>query len=379
VTVPFGLLFSLLSMDGKMAVLWLGSSNVSLFKIEICGEECSLATFFKFQFLVTNIPTNFINVKSTRRKFRTCNPPRVPSGTGCMHGGTDVCAGCTDSYVHVKTQFGTTRRITPTHNSLPMDSTFGTVIEETVVSMDVSQHDIVKFAKNYVHRYRPNTTSHTSADDSVDFDLSGVSIIATEGTQKDEEILKLGDEILSLKQQQEGMAAEISFLQDQKVQLSMEVEQLKGKVEQLVMEESVITVEKDFLVKELSKAQAINSHQEHEIVVKKRRIGELISKLTKFNNGVWFRRDAAGDAVGYGSVLNGEDVFLVKGSQMEWDETFHLPLFGREENSITNFVMLQKTDAGEGRTLVNAVGCQVIPDTLLEFRLNNREVAHFGF
>ena len=296
-----------------------------------------------------------------------------------MHGGTDVCAGCTDSYVHVKTQFGTTRGITPTHNSLPMDSTFGTVIEETVVSMDVSQRDIVKFAKNYVHRYRPNTTSHTSADDSVDFDLSGVSIIATEGTQKDEEILKLGDEILSLKQQQEGMAAEISFLQDQKVQLSMEVEQLKGKVEELVMEESVITVEKDFLVKELSKAQAINSHQEHEIVLKKRRIGELISKLTKFNNGVWFRRDAAGDAVGYGSVLNGEDVFWVKGSQMEWDETFHPPLFGREENSITNFVMLQKTDAGEGRTLVNAVGCQVIPDTLLEFRLNNREVAHFGF
>ena len=78
-------------------------------------------------------------------------------------------------------------------------------------------------------------------------------------------------------------------------------------------------------------------------------------------------------------MLNGKDVFWVKGSQMEWDETFHLPLFGREENSITNFVMLQKTDAGEGRTLVNAVGCQVIPDTLLEFRLNNREVAHFGF
>ena len=155
-----------------------------------------------------------------------------------------------------------------------MDSTFGTVIEETVVSMDVSQRDIVKFAKNYVHRYRPNTTSHTSADDSVDFDLSGVSIIATEGTQKNKEILKLGDEILSLKQQPEGMAAEISFLHDQKAQLSMEVEELKGKVEELVMEQSVITVEKDFLVKELSKAQAINSHQEHEIVLKKE---ELVS------------------------------------------------------------------------------------------------------
>ena len=47
----------------------------------------------------------------------------------------------------------------------------------------------------------------------------------------------------------------------------MEVEQLKGKVEELVMEVSVIMVEKDFLVKELSKAQAKNSHQEHEIFV----------------------------------------------------------------------------------------------------------------
>ena len=50
-----------------MGFLWLGSSKVSLFEIEICGEECSLATFFKFQFLVTNIPTNFINVKSTNQ------------------------------------------------------------------------------------------------------------------------------------------------------------------------------------------------------------------------------------------------------------------------------------------------------------------------
>ena len=173
--------------------------------------------------------------------------------------------------------FGT---VIPLVNTLPMDSTFGTVIEETVISMDVSQRDIVKFAKNYVHR--PNATSPTSVDDSVAFDLSGVSVITTEATQKDEEILKLRHEILSLKQQQEWMAVEISSLQDQKVQLGMEVEQLKGKVEELVMEESLVILEKDFLVKELSKAQAINSHQEHEILFKKRRIGELMNKLTKF-------------------------------------------------------------------------------------------------
>ena len=50
-------------------------------------------------------------------------------------------------------------------------------------------------------------------------------------------------------------------------------------------------------------------------------------------------------------MLNGEEVFWVKGSQMEWDELFHRPLFGHEEIDSTNFVMLQKVPAGEGRVV----------------------------
>ena len=245
---------------------------------------------------------------------------------------------------------------------LVMDSTFGTVIEETVFPMDIGP--------------LPSNAVASTIGDSVDFDLSGISVISS---AKDEEIQKLREEIARLKEEQEGMAIEVASLKDNKSELELEVHQLKGKVEEMFMEESVAMVEKEFLGKELMKAQSLNSHQEHKILLQKNRIGDLMRQLHKFRNGVWYRRNAAGDAVGYGSVLNGEDVFWVKGSQMEWDEDFHRPLFGLEESTNTNFVMLQRTEAGEGRVLVNAVGCYVIPDTLLEFRLNNREVAHFGF
>ena len=68
-----------------------------------------------------------------------------------------------------------------------MESTFGTVIEETAISMDISQHDIVQFTNNYVHR--PNATLPTTGlaytvDDPVDFDLSGVPEVSTEAAQK---------------------------------------------------------------------------------------------------------------------------------------------------------------------------------------------------
>ena len=106
-------------------------------------------------------------------------------------------------------------------------------------------------------------------------------------------------------------------MKDKKAELAIELEQLKGKVEELFMEESVTMVEEKFLGKELLKAQSMNSHQEHQILLHKNRIGDLMRQLNKFKNGVWYRSNAAGDAVGYRSVLNGEEVFWVKGSEME--------------------------------------------------------------
>ena len=52
---------------------------------------------------------------------------------------------------------------------------------------------------------------------------------------------------------------------------------------------------------------------------------------------------------------------------MEWDEMFHQPLFGQDD--VTNLVLLQKVEAGEGHVLVNAVGCHIVPENMLEFRL----------
>ena len=83
-----------------------------------------------------------------------------------------------------------------------MDSTSGTVIEETVFTMDISQRDILKFTRNYVHGLNgplPSNAVASTIDDSVDFHLSGVSVIST---AKDEEILKLPEEIACLKEEQ---------------------------------------------------------------------------------------------------------------------------------------------------------------------------------
>ena len=87
-----------------------------------------------------------------------------------------------------------------------MDSTFGTVIEETVFPMDISQHGILKFTRNYVNGPGPTNALASTIDGSVDFNLSGVSVILTEAAAKDEIILKLRKEIASLKQEQEGRA-----------------------------------------------------------------------------------------------------------------------------------------------------------------------------
>ena len=242
----------------------------------------------------------------------------------------------------------------------------GTVIDETLMPMDVSQRDIFRFSMDFVRR--PNPTQHLqadrSSDETFDLDISGISNIPTEAELKQEQIENLQQEIVGLKEKQQDLLGE--------------VETLTQKVEELVLETRVDAVEKAYLQSENAKLQAKCARLEEVILNKNRRIGAQGRELNKFKLGM-FTTSAAGDAVGYGSMLNGVDTFWVKGSQMEWDESFHRPLFGYEEDDVTNFVMVQKTNAGEGRIVVNAVGCQVIPDTLLEFRLNGREVSHFGF
>ena len=215
-----------------------------------------------------------------------------------------------------------------------------------------------------------NTLPSTQPEDSVDFNLD-VSIIASDTENKDETIS-------DLRRQIEGLALENSSLKDENSELMEEIAVLKTTVEDVVLENSVLSAEKAYAKQELGKLVGMRSHFEHVIEAKNRRIGDQGKELHKFKLGV-FRRSPEGDAVGYGSVLNGEEVFWVKGSQMEWDEVFHRPLFGHEEIDSTNFVMLQKVPAGEGRVLVNAVGCHVLTDNLLEFRLNGCEVSHFGF
>jgi len=84
--------------------------------------------------------------------------------------------------------------------------------------------------------------------------------------------------------------------------------------------------------------------------------------------------------VGYGSFLNGEQVFWRKASQKSWDEDLHAPLFGHNDPAC-NFVLLQRADAARNSnkpTLVQAVGCHVTPGTLLKFRINDED-ACFGF
>ena len=216
------------------------------------------------------------------------------------------------------------RTHTPNCNTSTMDSPIdfsnseeGTVIDETLMPMDVSQRDIFRFSMDFLRRPKPtqHLQADRSSDETFDLDISGISNVPTEAELKQEQI------------------------------------------------------EKAYLQSENAKLQAKCARLEEVILNKNRRIGAQGRELNKFKLGM-FTTSAAGDAVGYGSMLNGVDTFWVKGSQMEWDESFHRPLFGYEDHDVTNFVMVQKTNAGEGRIVVNAVGCEVIPDTLLEFRLN---------
>ena len=230
--------------------------------------------------------------------------------------------------------------------------------------MEISRNDIL------VPCIHANMLPSSQAEDSVDFNHD-VSSIANETDHKDEVISDLRREV-------EGLAAENSSLKDVNSDLVREIEELKQREETVLLENSVLCAEKCYYEQELGKLMAMRSHLEHVIESKNRRLGEQGKQLNKFLVGV-FCRSPEGDAVGYGSVLNGEEIFWVKGSQMEWDEVFHRPLFGHEEHDITNLVLLQKAPAGEGRVVVNAVGCHVLTENMLEFRLNGREVSHFDF
>ena len=68
----------------------------------------------------------------------------------------------------------------------------GTVIDETLMPMDVSQRDIFRFSMDFVRR--PNPTQHLQADrsrdETFDLDISGISNVPTEAELKQEQIEK---------------------------------------------------------------------------------------------------------------------------------------------------------------------------------------------
>ena len=85
--------------------------------------------------------------------------------------------------------------------------------------------------------------------------------------------------------------------------------------------------------------------------------------------------------VGYGSFLNGRQVFYRTCSITVWDPLVRLPTFGAND-TFCNLVIAQKADPDVGsedrRVFVQAVGCHVTPGTMLSFKIND-ETAHFGF
>ena len=164
------------------------------------------------------------------------------------------------------------------------------------------------------------------------------------------------------------------------------MQDLKKSNDELTKENEHLRCECTNLLKEVDRLKLENVahvnekiHKNHEIARLKLRVGKQGRLVHKYWKSI-FRLGQPVQHVGYGSFLNGREVFWRKASQTMWDEDLHSPLFGHADPGC-NFVLLHRCDAARNSdedTLVHAVGCHVTEGTMIKFQINN-ENAYFGF
>ena len=235
-----------------------------------------------------------------------------------------------------------------------------TVVEESAEASAFDVREVVPVPRTSVHP--PTSPISTRAEN----DMSLTLFSETDVVQSETSEVVVNDENFQLEELQDA----IEELKKENVDLTEENKDLRATCSSLLARIDELTSQKDDLMTK-------QVHKNHEIARLKLRVGGQGRVINSMKKGLFPHES---QHVGYGTFLNGKQVFWRKASQKEWDEDLHAPLFGYNDPGC-NFVLLQRADPARNSDescLVHAVGCHVVPGTSVKFKINDEE-ACFGF
>ena len=225
-----------------------------------------------------------------------------------------------------------------------------------------------QFSEREVVRLHPPTSPiSTTADNNMSYSFFSDREVEVKRESRTGSEVEVNDQQFQIDTLQDS----VDDLKKQNDELESENRELRKTCQDLLVKVDELRSNSDRLTNQLI-------HRGHQMGQLKLSVGGQMKRISKMDRGL-FPREDLNTTLGYGSFLNGEEVLWRKASQKYWDEELHAPLFGHADPNC-NFVLLHRSDPinRAGDTLVHAVGCHVVPNTLIKFKINEEE-ACFGF